>query len=252
VKWNNPDGPKIPNVEHGSFHSPSMDLEVGYNVCLPAGYAEGDRRYPVIYFLHGAPGDENSDAAWFSEFVGRMRAERKIPPVVCVFPNGGNSGYADHPERMPAIFGEAVVIRELLPQIDRSYRTLPSRRGRSIAGFSMGGGGAVRLGMKYPDLFSRAGSWGGLLLWHEDQPSEASVLARENRGRIAGRLSLLLIVGDKDQTYGLHGPFVATLKELKLPYEYRVLQGVGHDLTQYREKTGEDLVRFLTAGFPRS
>ena len=53
TKWNNPDGPKIPGVEHGSFRSASMEVEVGYNVALPAGYAQGDKRYPVVYFLHG-------------------------------------------------------------------------------------------------------------------------------------------------------------------------------------------------------
>jgi endo-1,4-beta-xylanase len=248
VIWNNPD-PKLPNVEHRSFHSASMGVEVGYNVYLPPGYAQGDRRYPVIYYLHGAPGDENSDAGWFSELVGKQIAAGKIPPVLCIFPNGGRSGYADHPERPDKVRGETLIVGELLPQVDRTYRTIASPKGRAIAGFSMGGGGAVRLGLRHPDLFSRAGSWGGVLIWFENNPNEASSLARENRDRISGQLGLFVVVGDKDPTFRFNQPFIETLKELKLPHEYRVLEGVGHDRVRYSETTGEEMIRFLTAGF---
>ncbi|MGV3723011.1 MAG: alpha/beta hydrolase-fold protein, partial [Actinomycetota bacterium] len=86
VKWNNPEGRRIPGVEHHAFRSPSMDLEVGYNVYTPTSYSRGADRYPVIYFLHGAGGTENSDAGGFSGLIGRLIAERKIPPVICVFP----------------------------------------------------------------------------------------------------------------------------------------------------------------------
>src|SRR5438128_11412693 len=98
VRWNNPDGPRAPGLEHGSFRSPSMEVEVGYNVWLPPGYAEGQRRYPVIYFLHGAGGNENSDGGGFSAMIARAIEAKQMPPVLCVFPNGGMSGYADHPD----------------------------------------------------------------------------------------------------------------------------------------------------------
>ena len=98
VTWNNPDGPAVPGVEHGVLRSKAMGREVGYNVYLPPGYKDGKERYPVLYFLHGAGGSENSDAGGFSGLVRKEIEAKTIPPAICVFPNGGMSGYADRPE----------------------------------------------------------------------------------------------------------------------------------------------------------
>ncbi len=245
TKWNNPDGPRVPGVEHGSFRSASMEVEVGYNVYLPPGYAQGDQRYPVIYFLHGAGGNENSDAAGFSGLVARLANQKKAPPVICVFPNGGMSGYRDQAEQK--IMGETSLIKELIPLIDRTYRTRSDREGRVIAGFSMGGGGAVRLALKHPDLFSAAASWAAAL--GSRGGSLPPQLETDNLRRLAGRVRLLMVVGDKDMTYARHKPVVKNLEEAKYPFRYHVLEGVAHDLGRYYEKTGEELALFLTAGF---
>lgn len=244
VKWNNPDFPRPPWMEHRSFRSASMGKEVGYNVALPDGYAGGRARYPVIYFLHGAGGDENSDAAGFAVVVRKLTEEKQLPPAICVFPNGGMSGYRDRPEEK--VMGETLIVKELLPRIDRTYRTRATREGRSISGFSMGGGGAIRLALKYPDLFSSAGSWAGALV-----PRDGGVppeLEAENLRRVAGRVRLLLVVGDQDPTYAGHQPFVQALEEAKYPVSYKVLKGIGHNLGQYYEQTGDEMVRFLAEG----
>lgn len=245
TKWNNPDAPRIPGVEHGSFRSPSMEVEVGYSVSLPAGYAQSDKRYPVIYFLHGAGGNENSDAAGFSRLVAKLAEAKKVPPVICVFPNGGMSGYQDRPEKK--VMGETLLIKELIPLVDRTYRTQSIREGRVIAGFSMGGGGAVRLALKHPDLFSAAGSWAGAL--GSRGGAAPAELEAANLRRVAGRVHLLLVVGDKDSTYARHKPVVQSLKEAEYPFRYRVLEGVAHNLGLYYEKTGEEMALFLSEGF---
>jgi hypothetical protein len=77
TKWNNPGGPKLPGVEHGSFRSVSMEVEVGYNVALPAGYAQDDKRYPVVYFLHGSGGNENSDVAGSPDLWPEWRRRKR-------------------------------------------------------------------------------------------------------------------------------------------------------------------------------
>lgn len=245
VKWNNPDGRRIPGVEHQAFRSPSMDVEVGYNVYTPPSYVRGSNRYPVIYFLHGAGGSESSDAGGFSGLISKLVAERKIPAAICVFPNGGLSGYQDRPTEK--VMGETLIVRELLPLIDRTYRTRANREGRALTGFSMGGGGAVRLALKHPDLFSAAGSWAGSLVPRRGGfPPE---LEPAHLRQTAGKVRLLLIVGDKDLTYDSHQPVVKNLKEAGFPHQFRVLEGVPHSLDLYYEKTAEALVRFLTAGF---
>ena len=246
VKWNSPPTSPLPGVEHGVLHSASMDQEVGYNVYLPAGYAESKRKYPVIYFLHGAGGTESSDAGGFS---GLLRAEAEAghcPPVICVFPNGGMSGYRDNPERK--IMGETLIIKELMPLIDGKYRTIATREGRTVCGFSMGGGGAIRLALKHPDLFSAAASWAGALGTRGGAASAAD-MAKENADKIRGKVRLLFIVGDKDPTFGTHAPVLDALKELKIPYEYKELPGVDHNLGTYYSKTGAELVKFVTADF---
>jgi endo-1,4-beta-xylanase len=198
----------------------------------------------VVYFLHGAGGTETSDAGGFSGLLAKEIEARRIPPVICVFPNGGMSGYADRPEQK--VMMETFLIRELIPEIDRSYRTIAMREGRSLCGFSMGGGGAIRLAVKYPDLFCAAGSWAAALGSRGGE--SASDLAQKNAEKIRGRVKLLLIVGDKDQTYPGHVPVLKTLEELKIPYTYHELAGVGHDLGAYYEKTGTKIARFV-AGF---
>lgn len=250
--WNVPNGPKIPGAEHRSLRAKAMDVEVGFNVWTPPGYAGSTRRYPVVYFLHGAGGNENSDAGGFSGLVSKAIEEGKMPPVLCVFPNGALSGYGDRPEQK--VMMETFLTRELVPYIDANYRTVAAREGRALSGFSMGGGGAVRLALKHPDLFCAAASWAGALGMGRGGGSDPAALVRENLDRIKGRVRLLLIVGDKDMTYASHGPFVEALKELQVSHEYRVLPEVPHDLGLYYEKTGADLVAFLAqslAGAPQ-
>jgi S-formylglutathione hydrolase FrmB len=245
VIWNNPDRPPIPGTEHHSFRSPSMDVEVGYNVYVPPGYAESRARYPVIWFLHGAGGNENSDAGAFSGLVSKMAVERQIPPAICVFPNGGLSGYQDRPEQK--VMGETMIVRELLPIIDRDYRTRKDRGGRVLAGFSMGGGGAVRLALKYPELFSAAGAWAAAVNFRSAAPSPE--LSTDNLRQVDGRVRLLLVVGDKDLTYPGHLPFFRSLAEARYPYRAVILPGIDHNLGTYYERTAEELARFLTAEF---
>ena len=78
-----------------------------------------------------------------------------IPPVIVVFPNGlAESMWCDSKDgRVPM---ETIVVKELLPYIDRTFRTIASREGRMIEGFSMGGYGAARLGLKHHELFGAA------------------------------------------------------------------------------------------------
>lgn len=245
IKWNNPDGERPRGVEHGSFSSEAVGAEVGYNVSLPPSYAGGETRYPVIYFLHGAGGNENSDAGGFSSFVSRLTEAKRISPAICVFPNGGMSGYQDRPATK--ILGETLIIKELIPLIDRTYRTQPTRESRVVAGFSMGGGGAIRLALKHPDLFSAAGSWAASLGSRGGEiPAE---LQAEHLRKLDGKVRLLMIVGDQDFTNASHKPFIENLEQAKYPHRYRVLEGVGHNLGLYHEKTADELVLFLAEGW---
>src|ERR1044071_5475331 len=152
VKWVNPQLPSGPGLEHHVLHSTSLGWDVGYVVWKPANY-DPARKYPVIYFLHGASGSESSDAAGFSGWVAKGIEKGMLPPVLVVFPNGGMSGYRGAVEKM--------IVEELIPLIDRTYPTLAQRQSRAVVGFSIGGAGAVRLAVLHPELFTAAASMGG-------------------------------------------------------------------------------------------
>lgn len=134
-----------------SFASRTLNRNWVYDVYLPTGYHRGTRRYPVIYLLHG-----NADTAssWVTKagidtIADQMIARGKMRPCILVMPTGGRSWYIDGPEKMETAF-----MGDLLPEIDRLYRTRPDRDGRMIAGLSMGGYGAMRLALRYPHQFS--------------------------------------------------------------------------------------------------
>lgn len=145
--------PELPaGVTHHTFHSASMQRDVGYCIYLPPGYAEDTaRRYPVIYHLHGAGGNETRSVYSASVLHEGILAGR-LPEIIMVFPNGGRSTmYQDSGDGR--FMSETMMIKELIPMIDSTYRTVADRKARCIEGFSMGGRGSTNLAMKYPEMF---------------------------------------------------------------------------------------------------
>ena len=247
-KWNDPKELKVPGLRHAEIESDSMKRTVGYCIYLPPQYErEPERRFPVVFFLHGAGGTESSD----SGFAGLVHAEvtaGTIPPVIYVFPNGGKtSGYRDWPGVDANVKAETLIIRELLPRIDREYRTLARPESRGICGFSMGGGGALRLSLKYPDLFGSAASLAAAIEESsgandgDNSYQHASRLSKERKDA----LRLFLVVGEEDFLYKLHPPFAQILKETGIAYTLVVHSKVGHDLGKLTTLSGTEMVRHL-------
>lgn len=127
--------------------------ELSYNLYLPAGYEpDGATRYPVLYLLHGSAGDAESwDDFW--PILDRMIADGMIPPVIGVAPITGNSYWVNSPAFGAA---ETAVMEDLIPHIDQTLPTIATRDGRALVGFSMGGFGALRYALAYPDMFAAA------------------------------------------------------------------------------------------------
>lgn len=142
-----------PNVTHHTFRSASMKRDVGYCLYLPPGYAKDEkRRYPVIYHLHGAGGNETR-SVYSASVLHEGILAGKLPEMIMVFPNGGRSTmYQDSGDGR--FMAETMMTQELIPHIDTTYRTIADRKARCIEGFSMGGRGSTHLAMRFPELFA--------------------------------------------------------------------------------------------------
>jgi len=145
-----------PDLRTISLFSPALGGETSVRLLLPDRYATGRRRYPVLYLLHGLTGSER-DWASRSDVVALARRL----PLIVVMPAGGNGWYAD-PLAPAAPHWESYHIGELIPYMDRHYRTISGRAGRAIAGLSMGGLGALAYAARHPDLFVAAAAFSGV------------------------------------------------------------------------------------------
>ncbi len=130
-------------------------------VYLPPGYAaETDRRYPVVYMLHGFT---DSVAKWFSEehwitlphVLDRSLASGDTRDVIVVMPDAFTRFHGSfYSSSVVTGDWERFISEDLPAYIDARYRTIPKRESRGLAGHSMGGYGAMRIGSKHPDVFA--------------------------------------------------------------------------------------------------
>ncbi len=141
-------------VATDSLPSKTLGRQFPYVVYLPDGYRQNAMRYPVLYLLHGAGGDE---MAWARDggikaTADRLIASGAIPPAIIVMPGCRTCWWVDGAVDK----AETAFWNELVPAIDGRFRTIASRRGRLIAGLSAGGFGAVRFALRYPDRIAAA------------------------------------------------------------------------------------------------
>ncbi len=135
-----------------------MAREMPYRLIVPPDYkTKPDQRYPVIYLLHGLTG---SNANWTTlTKLGQYSLRHNF---IIVTPEGNNGWYSDS-VATPNDKYESYIVKELIPEIDKTYRTVATRDGRMIAGLSMGGYGSLKFGLKYPEMFSLVGSFSGAI-----------------------------------------------------------------------------------------
>ncbi len=268
-RWINPLPHGAPDgVRHATYHSKANDATVGYNVLLPPGYdlpENAARRYPVVYYLHGGrPGGEHKSVG-LAAYVGRAMRAGNIPPVVYVFVNGGRLSHYD----IPGSAGETTFIKELIPHVDKTYRTIAQREGRGLEGSSQGGRGTARILLKHRDLFvsalpmagghqheKRIDLNGGVEseTIHIDPPwNNTWELARRYAADQQGKpVSILVVVGTKDQNYEANLDWMAHLSRLGIRHEKIIVPDAPHSARELYRKRYLDFMRFHTANFRRA
>ncbi len=151
LQWTTP-AVEAPRVAHHSFESRAARTRVSHHLSTPAAYArDPERRFPVVYWLHGSGGGVQGIPQLARLVDGAIEAGR-VPPFLVVFVNGLRLGmYVDWKDGRAPL--ETMIVKELVPHIDATFRTVAKREGRRLDGFSMGGYGAARFGFKYPEMF---------------------------------------------------------------------------------------------------
>lgn len=139
-----------------SVSSANVGKKMYFFVVLPPTYHNSSEHYSTIYLLHGFGGDHTD---WVKR-TGLVRYAQEHNFLI-VTPDADNSWYTNSLDGKQNY--ETYIVDELIPFVDRKYRTLATRHGRFIAGLSMGGYGSIKLALKYPARFILAGSFSGAL-----------------------------------------------------------------------------------------
>ena len=238
-------------VEAVKFESKLVGKLLPYNVVLPPLYDAPQSRatkYPVLYLLHGlggSSGDWVSARAHLAAYAAQYR-------FIIVTPEGADGWYTDS-ATVPTDKFETYILEELIPDVERRFRTLTERDARAIAGLSMGGYGALKFGVKHPHRFALAASLSGAFhaaSWDANDPSLLAFVkpsiartygALDSPTRAANDLFKLFDnlpperiptlpyiyfdCGTEDFLIGSNRALSELLLRRKIPHEYRQLPG---------------------------
>ena len=270
----------VNNVPHGTveqvwYPSPSLGLAARrMYVYTPAGYESSHGRYPVLYLLHGGGGDED---AWDNlgrarEILDNLIAAGKVKPMIVVMTNG-NYNETAAPGIVPQVenslssatssgmsqmlkFSDSIVA-DVIPFVDKRYRTSPDRDHRAIAGLSMGGAQTYDAGFHHMDQFAYmstfsagvilfpnaikppAGQSGPLsLLQLMGSPIDPAAMTAEFPKLDASanqKLRLLYITsGESDPLNHANLQFMDWLTSRGVQYKKMILPGYGHEWPFWR------------------
>jgi enterochelin esterase-like enzyme len=249
-----------------------LNMDRKFAVYLPADYETSQRSYPVLYLLHGS-GDDQTGWVQFGEvqhIADKAVREGKSTAMIVVMPdaNTGRRGYFND------IRGdwryEDFFFQELMPHIEKTYRTKNDKRYRAISGLSMGGGGSFMYALHRPDLFAAAcplsASTGPLSLedartnMKRNNPGlsdtainnfyqKHSALALINAMTDSSKKSVRWYIdcGDDDFLYEGNSLVHIAMKKKDIPHEFRVRDG-GHNWTYWRTALPE-VMEFVSMSF---
>jgi S-formylglutathione hydrolase FrmB len=154
--------PVAAEVRPGTFRSQAIGKEVSYVVDVPPSYdGSGDRRYPVVYALHGLfEGSGFWERRGLAPILARLRESKAVPELLVVAVDGGNSFFVNAPGGRY----EDLVTKDLVAHVESAYRVVPGRKGRGLLGVSMGGYAALHVAFDQPGLFAAVATHSAMLL----------------------------------------------------------------------------------------
>jgi enterochelin esterase-like enzyme len=236
------------NIPHGRVEPFEYDSGVTgtrrkANVYLPPGYS-ADKKYPVLYLLHGIGGDETE---WLrfdtpNVILDNLIADGKAVPMIIVLPNGRAlpddraEGNPFTPEKVRGFANfERDLLDFLIPAIEKNFSTLTDREHRALAGLSMGGGQTLNFGFAHPDTFA----WLGAFSSAPNTKPPAELVPDPAATKKQFEL-LYLSAGNQDGLINISQGVHRYLKEHDIPHVWNV-DDAGHDPVTW----GNNLWHFL-------
>lgn len=245
---------KVNDVPHGTvarrwYNSPTLKMNRRITIYTPPGYEASTGKYPVLYLLHGAGGDEE---AWIAlgratQILDNLIAQGKAKPMIVVMPNGNAGqksaqGESDQGMYKPSFMGNTRMdgayeesFPEIVKFIDSNYRTLATKSNRAISGLSMGGFHSLHISKEYPDMFDYVGLFSAAILPRDGVKSE---IYDNMEGKLKIQFSkkpklYWIAIGSADFLYKNNVDFRKILDDNKYPYTY-VETGEGHIWKNWR------------------
>ncbi len=226
-------------VETGVLRTDLLRLPMDYRVYLPPCYRQQvERRYPVLFLIHGQSfNDDQWDRLGVDETMDRLVAAGEIAPFIIVMPR---DRYAGQPSENNFA---RVIVEQLMPHVDRTYRTLPDRAHRAVGGLSRGGGWAVHLAMVYWQSFGALGAHSPAIFYDDAQRMRVylDTIPEEDYPRI------YIDVGDKDRLEIMDAAiwFEKLLNDWDVPHEWYLFSGYHEEA--YWEAHVEGYLRWYAA-----
>jgi enterochelin esterase-like enzyme len=230
---------KRENIPHGrlemvEYESKTVGTTRKMQVYTPPGYSS-EKKYPVLYLLHGIGGDETEWQRFATPGVllDNLIADGKAVPMIIVMPNGraqkNDRAEGDTFRAAPAFATfERDLLDDVIPSIESRYSTYTNRENRALAGLSMGGGQSLNFGLGHLDTFAWVGGFSSAP--NTRPPAELM----PDPAIAKSHLKLLwLSCGNKDGLMNISQGLHAYLKEKDVPHIWHV-DGNGHDATHWR------------------
>ena len=259
---------QYPQLLECEMQSEILGCTKKYCIYLPQEYADENRTFPVLYLLHGLT---DTHTAWrdkgnVNEIATEIFQSGQAQEMIIVMPDAGTTydGYFN----CEGWRYEDFFFQEFIPHIESTYRIIPGKQHRAIAGLSMGGGGTTWYAINHSEMFSSAYAMSALMglvddswithdpdarrrVFMESAVANNNITAVENatqeqRARIAS-VRWFIDVGDDDFLFDNNMEFVKAMRSKRIPYQLRVREG-GHTW-QYWQQALYIALPFVSQGF---
>ena len=259
---------EYPVVRECEVQSEILGCTKKYCIYLPKGYTDGEKHFPVLYLLHGLT---DTHTAWrdkgnVKDIATELINDGKAQEMIIVMPDAGTTydGYFN----CEGWRYEDFFFQEFIPHIESTYRIIPGKQHRAIAGLSMGGGGTTWYAINHCDMFSSAYAMSALMglvndswitrdpdarrrVFMESAVANNNITAVENAtqeqcAKIAS-VRWFIDVGDDDFLFDNNMEFMKAMRQKRIPYQLRVRDGA--HAWQYWQQALFIALPFVSQGF---